>query len=291
MSTALERSAGRALTPDESAGPVLVPGPARRSSVVVGGWTPTPSRRVGGAIAGWAALNVVVNILPQELWTPAVTALLTAGGAAAAWPVLNRWRRQRQLDATTRYNSVEGLARGTRLSFAGSVLAAAGTFRTLTGEQAVLARYLGRLGTLRGSRLSRFYLESHALDFDLEVPGIAEQFKVRVRTEHLLLLPHPPRIVERDVRPLLGSDWQSEGKRHGWVYHHQCIVPGDQVVVAGTLDFVPDLSASSGSDRQPRMIPVLVGSPTQPALVTVVPPPQPPPRFLLTEYEEDQGGL
>ena len=86
----------------------------------------------------------------------------------------------------------------------------------------------------------------------------------------LVLLPHPP-IIERGPlgqrRPLFRQDTGELGKPISWIYDQELIGPGDRVEVVGTLDVVPHPGASAGSDRQPRLRPVLRGTTRQPVLV------------------------
>ncbi len=127
----------------------------------------------------------------------------------------------------------------------------------------LVARYIGSRGRRDRPRwLQRPHWELHAVDFDV-VLSTGES--VRVLTTELVMLPHPPRILRQEVPVPLEPGDSTDSK--AWIYSEEVVSPGDEVEVAGTLRFVVDPAGYSASDHQPRMVSLLTGDPSAPAVL------------------------
>jgi hypothetical protein len=274
MSGELERSRdlaaaeGRALAQTAKAGS-LVPGAhlisQQRLEVL-------PNDRlipILGSIVGFGA-SQLVTLLPGPLSTAAFVTFLAGCASVVA---LAPWRRRslhRRLERASPL-TVARECQGRLVRVQGIVQARGGTFTSALGRQAVLARYLGSRGRIQGpGRFSRAMWERHGLDFSVQALDGQE---IWVESAHLALLPHPPVLDPRfrEQRPVFVHDGSgtSAGRegRASWVYVEEVIGPGDMVEVAGVLELVPHVAGSAGSDREPRLAPVLRGRPGRPVLV------------------------
>jgi hypothetical protein len=138
--------------------------------------------------------------------------------------------------------------------------------RTPGGRSVVLVRYHGAIGNdVRPQR--RWRWELHAQDFTVRLDDGQD---VRVDTQHIQILPHPPDPEPPPVngrRPLYVQTTGGENAPTSWIYGEETIAPGDHVELAGVLDLEPHPSAAAGSDRQARLHPILRGTARQPVRV------------------------
>jgi hypothetical protein len=192
---------------------------------------------------------------------------VTLGSSLAAGLATYRRRRQLRL-AIERIPShdLRGAARGQPVRVSGVAQPRGGTFVTPGGRPALVARYLGTIGGVDQAQKGPVHWELHAIDFCVQLDDATA---VEVQTEHLVLVPHPPQ-PPKDLfagRPVLADDLQVEQRAYAWIHHEEIIAPGDLVDVAGILDHAALPSGSAGSDRQPRLVPVLRGDPHHPVCI------------------------
>lgn len=202
----------------------------------------------------WAALGAATVALGPLLYRQAVH------------PVLRR-RLQHRFEKVPLRGHLHGAARGEIVRLLGRAEIRDGSFRAHLGQEVLIARYVGMYGTLGGPRSGRIYCESHVVDFDLRLED-REGGLARISGPHLVLLPDPPPLTERLDGKWAGLVMAGDGRSPlAWIYQQEIVRPGDEVEVVGTLDFTPSPSGSSGSDRQPRLAPMLVGTPGRPVYV------------------------
>jgi hypothetical protein len=227
---------------------------------------------VGTGLLGATAVNVGVYaaalgfVSEAAMWGTfgGVLGAIALAAGSRAW---RRWRKGRQMDVAPLLSG-SGEARGQQVQVRGTVERPAGLLRTPKGRSAVLVRYHGSKGREGGpGAFSAWRWELHATDFC--VRG-ADGREVWVDTRSILLLPHPPPVDSRslsDLRPLHVHIGQEEGAPISWIYDEEIIAPGERVQVVGRLDLESHPDGSAGSDRQPRLRPVLRGTPGEPVLV------------------------
>jgi hypothetical protein len=219
--------------------------------------------------------------LPMAARLVMVSAIAGGGVVAALWPRWRRWRMQQALEDTPAV-TLSHAQPGQYIRVSGVARSRSGTFASVIGREVMVARYVGAAGRFDRLRwLRRPHWELHGMDFDLEVTGGE---RIWVRTEHSLLLPHPPAVRRQMLPVMVETDPSASGKR-AWIYNEDTLAPGDQVEVAGVLRLVVDPSGSVAHDRQPRLVPVLEGQPGLPLMLRLSQPgpPRPgPPRLAAT---------
>jgi hypothetical protein len=257
---------------------VLVPGPTRVAGRALTLVPSTPLHLVASSLVAYGA---TFGLLNSSLSPMVKDVGVWIGMTIAFSPLLRtawlRWRFRRAIDRASAPN-LQQAHRGGRIRISGWAQARSGTFATPLNRQALVARYLGTIASLKRPHNGRVRWELHALDF---VVRMDDGTDVLVRAEDLVLLPHPPSLPKDlfEGRPVLSEALQTEKRPYGWVYREEVIAPGDRVDVLGVIDHVIDPSGSVGSDRQPRLIPLLTSAPRAPVCVRVVLPPEPPIRI------------
>jgi hypothetical protein len=230
-------------------------------------------RSTAFALVGCSAVNVAVyslmlsNTVPQPTLIGAVFTLAGGLGLFGLQNLWKRWRADRRMDAAAPLYEAEG-TRGQTVRLVGVVQRPPALLATPKGHAGVLVRYQGCRGTSRGPGWAQpWRWELHAVDFCIRADDGRELW---VDTRSLVLLPHPPVTGRYAVGQRRHLYLQATGERRGplsWIYDEELIAPGDRIEVSGTLDMVPHPSASAGSDRGPRLRPVLRGTAASPVQV------------------------
>jgi hypothetical protein len=224
---------------------------------------------VNSAIAYIAMNGIMYFIETSTLSGPAQWALLSLGLTSAGLLVGRRAMRRRQIRRafeSTPHRPLHEARRGQRTRLVGMARPRTHALTTIVGDPALVVRYLGTRGTLGNAHQGRLIWEVHAVDFDL----VREDgTSVWIRTEHLVLLPHPPPIPNRlaDGSPILADDPQIEQRDYAWIHRIESLGPGDLVEIVGRFDLIADPSVSVASGRQPPLGPALVGTPEDPLLL------------------------
>jgi hypothetical protein len=258
----LDRSRATETALAARAGAALVPAASRRGGGLA--HLGPASKNARGALFSLISLGflwggpLVVGLRPLLIGGAMVVSAFWTFGLRAGL----RWRSRRRFRRTPE-RALHELTRGAEVRLAGRARARQDqTLTTVLGQPAMVIRYLGT----RGKLSFPVYWELHAVDFDLELP---DGSLVWVRSDELRLLPNPPTGADEDRldKPILLSDPSWDPGQQAWIHRIETVVPGADVEVAGIVDLVPDPRGSAGSDRQPRLAPVLVGEPGRPLYV------------------------
>jgi hypothetical protein len=225
-----------------------------------------PDTYINSAVAYVSMNGLMYLIETSSLSAPAQWAMLSLTLSSAGLLLMRRALRRRQLRRAfeaTPHRPLHAIKRGERTRLIGIARPRTKTLTTIAGDPALVVRYLGTRGKLGNAHQGRLIWEVHAVDFDLVKD---DGTRVWIRTEHLMLLPHPPPIPNRlaDGRPILADDPQIEQRDYAWIHRLESLSPGDVVEIVGRFDLLADPSVGVASDRQPPLGPALVGSPDDP---------------------------
>ena len=230
-------------------------------------------RSTAFALVASTAINLAFFALmgSQLVAEPVLVGMVfsVVGGLAlsALRDLWKRWRNDRRLGETPPWLGAQE-SRGQPVRLMGVVVKQPELLRTPKGHSAVLVRYQGCRGSPRGPGWSRpWRWELHAVEFCVRADDGRELW---VDPSAIVLLPHPP-TTERSAlsqrRALYRQATGERGSSLSWIYDEELIAPGDRIEVAGTLDLVSHPGASAGSDRGPRLRPVLRGTRAAPVQV------------------------
>ncbi len=257
--------------PDLAAAPgrpaVLMPG---GPVVAVGASAPRSRAFVMGAVTVMQLgmySAIVVQVISPNVFAGIASALFGGVALVSLRGVARRWLHTRRLEHTPAFIGAQP-SRGQTVRLTGVVQPSQPPLHTRGGRAAVLIRYQGCRGFLRGPAwASPWFWELHAVDFCIRLDDGQE---VWVDRSSIVLLPHPPFVGQAHGGRSRVLYQQLTGHPRGplsWIYDEEVIAPGDRVEVAGTLDLVPHPDSPAGSDRQPRLRPVLRGTPGHPVRI------------------------
>ena len=170
------------------------------------------------------------------------------------YQAIGRWRIGRAMKRARVRARGEG-RRGEWTRVAGFVKAGGRTFRTVTGREAVVARYLGTPGAGRRSWFRRTRWELHAMDFELVSDGGET---VGVQVDGLRFVGMPFDAGSFQIKLGDGGDGAAKADDGAAIHDEDVVGPGDRIEVAGILDFAPHPLAEGG-DRQGKLLPVIGG--------------------------------
>jgi hypothetical protein len=213
-------------------------------------------------IGYFSAIAILKSNLPMVIRFTLVAGMMAGVVVVILRPFL-KGRRMKALLERTPEGSPSHLEEGARVRLVGIARPRAGTFRTVLGRQALVARYIGSRGRRDRPRwLQRPHWELHAVDFDVV---LSTGKSVRVLASELVLLPHPPRPLRQEVPvPVAPADSTDS---NAWIYSEEVVSPGDEVEVAGIIRYVVDPAGYSASDHQARMVSLLTGDPSVPVVL------------------------
>jgi hypothetical protein len=263
----VERPAAEVARSAEPESSALVPG---GNLVGLGRSLPRSGAFVGTVVAGfyaaWFSAGLAVDLDPayKLVFWGLLAGPVLVGGARAA--LGRRWRRRR-FQATKPLRN-ERDARGGRIRVTGVIQAGGELLRTPGGRPGVLVQYQGCRGNqVRPGWASRWQWEVQAVDFCVVTD---DGRRIWVPAGPLVLLPHPPTTANWSIsqrQPLYRRATGDPAGPLSWIYDEEVIGAGDRVEVTGIFDLEVDPDASAGSDRQPRLRPVLRGTQKEPVEV------------------------